>query len=218
YVCTCSQEAFKNHISSKTNCPCRSLKVKENLLRWKNMLNKNGFKPGKAVLRFKSNMKDSNPAMRDFPLARVNEVLHPRTKNKYRVWPLMNLAVFSDDIEQGMTHIIRAKDHRDNAKRQGMIYAALKIGKNKIPWIGFLGKFHFKDFELSTRKILEGIKLKKYSGWDDPKLPTVASLKKQGYKPQAFWKFAERIGLSENDKLIDRKEFFTLLDNFNKIK
>jgi len=56
----------------------------------------------------------------------------------------------------------------------------------------------------------------KYKGWDDKNLPTVMSLKKQKYNPKSFWKFAEQIGLSENDKVIDRNEFFTLLNNFNK--
>ena len=179
------------------------------------MLNKKGFKPGEAVLRFKSSegMSHKNPAMRDFPLARINETKHPRQKNKYRVWPLMNLSVSVDDIEMKMTHIIRAKEHIDNAKRQEMIFKAL--GK-KFPWVGFLGRYHFKDLELSASKITQDIEKGKYSGWDDPRLPTVASLKKRGYKPEAFWRFAEHRGLSEVDKTIDKKEFFRLLDSFNK--
>jgi glutaminyl-tRNA synthetase len=56
----------------------------------------------------------------------------------------------------------------------------------------------------------------KFKGWDDKRLPTLASLKKQGYKSQAFWRFAGRVGLSENDKVMDRKEYFTLLDSFNR--
>ena len=177
------------------------------------MLDKNGFKQGESVLRFKSNMKDPNPAMRDFPLARINTTTHPLQKNKYRVWPLMNLAVAVDDIETKITNIIRAKDHRDNAKRQEMIFKVL--GK-KPPWTGFLGRFKFKDMEFSTTKIREEIEKGKYSGWDDIKLPTLVSLKKQGYKPSAFWKFAEQIGLSENDKVMDKKEYFLLLNDFNK--
>jgi glutamyl/glutaminyl-tRNA synthetase len=70
--------------------------------------------------------------------------------------------------------------------------------------------------ELSTTKIRQEIEQGKYSGWNDPKLPTLVSLKKQGYKPEAFWKFAEQIGLSENDKVMDKKEYFTLLNDFNK--
>jgi glutamyl-tRNA synthetase len=216
YVCTCSQKAFEEYVKTKTNCPCRNHNVKENLERWKKMLSfdsKNNFKQGESVLRFKSNMKDKNPAMRDFPLARINTKKHYLQKSKYRVWPLMNLAVTVDDIEMKITHIIRAKDHMDNAKWQEMIYKTL--GK-KLPWTGFLGMFKFKDMDLSTRKFKQGIKEGKYSGWNDKKLPTLASLKKQGYKPDAFWKFAEQIGLSESDKVIDKKEFFLLLDSFNK--
>ncbi len=240
YVCTCDSEKFREFVSEKKNCPCRKSDVKENMERWKKMLDtpqaytsrareplrgpeksfskistggKNGFNAGEAVLRFKSSMKDKNPAMRDFPLARINLTEHPRQKKKYRVWPLMNLAVTVDDIEMGMTHIIRAKEHRDNEKRQKMIYKAL--GKEKqFPWTSFLGRWKFTDMELSSTKFTQGIRQGKYSGWDDPKLPTIASLKKQGYKPETFWKFAEHVGLSENDKVIEKKEFFRLLDSF----
>ena len=212
YVCTCSQEKFKKFSEFKENCPCRNNDLKENLYRWKKMLDKKGYKEGEAVLRFKSNMQDSNPAMRDFPLARINATKHPRQKNKYRIWPLMNLCVSVDDIKMKMTHVIRAKEHMDNAKRQKMIFDVL--GK-KFPWTCFLGRYHFKDLELSASKITQGIKDGKYSGWDDSNLPTLATLKKKGYKPQAFWKFAEHRGISEVDKILDSKEFFKLLDSFN---
>ncbi|MEK6917744.1 MAG: glutamate--tRNA ligase family protein [Nanoarchaeota archaeon] len=215
YICTCSQEAFKKFVDVKKNCPCRNLSVKKNIERWKKMLDDKGFEEGEAVLRFKSSMTHKNPAMRDFPLARVNLTPHPRQASKYRVWPLMNLAVAVDDIEMKMSHIIRAKDHRDNAERQKMIYSALGI--KKFPWTAFLGRIHFKDLELSTTQFRQGIEKGIYSGWDDVKLPTLASLKKRGYKPQAFWKLSERIGLSENDKVMDKKEFFLLLDDFNRV-
>lgn len=217
YVCTCRSEEFEKFVSSMKECPCRTLDSKENEARWKKMLDKskNGFKPGDAVLRFKSEngMKDKNPAMRDFPLARINLNKHPLQGNKYRVWPLMNLAVSIDDMETKVTHVIRAKDHIDNAKRQNMIYKSFKAIP---PWAGFLGRFKFNDLELSTTKFREAIEKGKYSGWDDKRLPTLASLMKQKYKPSAFWKFAERIGLSENDKVMDRKEYFLLLDSFNR--
>jgi glutamyl-tRNA synthetase len=122
----------------------------------------------------------------------------------------MNLAVPVDDIEMKMTHIIRAKEHRDNAERQKMIFDAL--GK-KYPWAAFVGRYKFKDMELSATKITQGIKSKKYKGWDDPRLPTIQALKKK-YKPEAFWKLAEHRGLSEVDKVIDKKDFFELLDKF----
>ncbi|MBS3070971.1 glutamate--tRNA ligase [Candidatus Pacearchaeota archaeon] len=215
YICTCSPEEFEKYVEAMKNCPCRNLSVKENLEKWKKMLDKskNGFKQGDAVLRFKSDMRHPNPAMRDFPLARINLTKHPKQKNKFKVWPLMNLAVIVDDIETKVTHTIRGKDHVDNAKKQEMIYKVL--GK-KSPWNAFIGRLKFKDMELSTTKMRRDIESGIYSGWDDPKLPTLISLKKQKYRPSAFWKFAERIGLSEVDKVIDKKEFFTLLNSFNK--
>lgn len=213
YVCTCSGDEFREFSKEKKECPCRKLDVKENLNRWKKMLDKKGYNPGEVVLRFKSDMKHPNPALRDFPLARVNLEKHPRVGNKYRVWPLMNLSVAVDDIEMKMTHIIRGKDHRDNAKRQELIF---EVFNKKYPWCGFLGRYHFKDMELSTSKFRKEIEEGKYSGWDDIKLPTVVSLKKRGYNPKAFHKMAEHIGLSEVDKTIDKKEFFRILDSFNK--
>jgi len=215
YICTCDANKFREYSHKKENCPCRKLKVQENLDKWRKMLDKKTYKPGEAVLRFKSSMKSKNPAMRDFPLARINETPHPLQKKKYRVWPLMNLSVSVDDIELKMTHIIRGKDHKDNAKRQELIYSAL--GK-KYPVSLFIGKIHFKGMSLSTREMREGINSGKYKAWDDKKLPTLISLRKQGYKAEAFLKFAEKISLGENDKIIPKKEYFTLLNSFNKKK
>jgi glutamyl-tRNA synthetase len=212
YVCICNPEYFKELVKTKKACVCRNLRKKEQLERWGKMLD-GSYKQGQAVLRFKSDLKDKNIAMRDFPLARINENKHPLQGKKYRVWPLMNLAVSVDDIEMKMTHIIRGKDHRDNAERQKMIFEVL--GK-KYPNAYFLGRIHFKDLELSTSKMREGIESGKFKGWDDSKLPTLISIKKQGYKPEAFWKIAEQIGLNEVDKKMSKKEFFELLKTFDK--
>jgi len=215
YVCECDPENFKELLLKKKACPCRELDKKEQLERWKKMLDKKGYNQGEVVLRFKSDLTNKNPAMRDFPLARINTTSHPLQKNKYRVWPLMNLAVSVDDIELGMTHIIRGKDHKDNAERQKMIYTVL--GKEKqYPWVGFIGRLHFKDFEMSASQMRKDIEAGKYSGWDDKRIPTVASLKKQGYIPEIFWEYVEQRGISETDKTIDKKDFFKLFDDLKK--
>lgn len=212
YVCTCDSEKFKELIFKKLPCPCRNLEKKEQKKRWSKMLDKDGFKEGEAVLRFKSNIKNKNPAMRDFPLARINETEHPRKKNKYRLWPLMNLAVTADDIELGMTHIIRGKDHKDNAERQKMMYVTLKK-ISKYPIVKFIGRLHLKEIKMSASGFTKDILSGKYSGWEDEKLPTAASLKKKGYKPETFWKFVEDRGLSEVDKTISFKDLLEVLDN-----
>jgi glutamyl-tRNA synthetase len=213
YICTCSQEKFKKFVEEKKDCPCRKLTVKQNMERWNKMLDKKGFKEGEAVLRFKSSMKNKNPAMRDFPLARIDETKHPRQGNKYRAWPLMNLAVAVDDMELKMTHIIRGKDHRDNAERQKMIF---KVFKKKFPWVFFIGRFKFTDLVMSKRKLTAAIKSGEFSGEEDERIPTMASLRKREFKPESFAKFIEQRGLSEVDKVMDSKEFFQLLGNFNR--
>jgi len=215
YICTCSQEEFKKFAEQKKECSCRKNSIKNNLEKWRKMLSKNGFAEGEAVLRFKSNMQDPNPAMRDFPLARINLHEHPLQKNKYRVWPLMNLSVTVDDIELKITHIIRGKDHADNAKRQEMIYKVLGLEK-KFPWTFFMGKIKFTDIALSKRKLNTAIKEGEYSGAEDVRLPTISSLRKRKYKPGAFVKFAEQRGLTDVDKVISQEDFFKAVDNLNK--
>lgn len=213
YVCTCSSEKFKEYSEKMMQCPCRNNSTEENYDRWEKMMDKKGYKEGGAVLRFKSSMQNPNPAMRDFPLARINLKKHPKQGNKYRIWPLMNLAVAVDDMELKMTHIIRGKDHRDNAERQKMIF---KVFGKKYPYAYFIGRIKFKDLALSKRKITAAIKEGKFESFEDARLPTLASLRKRGYKPEAFAKFAEQRGITEVDKVMDSKEFFEVIDNFNK--
>ena len=218
YVCTCRPEEFRKFAEAREDCPCRNIPKKEVLERWKKMLDKEGYKEGEAVLRFKTlksegGMKHKNPAMRDFPLARISLQKHPLQGKKFRVWPLMNLAVPVDDMELGMTHIIRGKDHKDNAERQKMMFEV--FGK-KYPYAFFIGRIKFRDMELSKRKITAAIKEGKFESWEDERLPTVAALRKRGFKPEAFAKFVESRGLTEVDKVMDSKEFFKVIDNFRK--
>ena len=220
YVCTCDKDEFKENISKSIACTCRNNSVEENTSKWNKMLDKKGFSQGQAVLRFKTPKKhgginNSNPAMRDFPLARINETTHPIQKNKYRVWPLMNLVVSVDDMELKMTHIIRGKDHKDNAKRQEMIF---EIFDKPYPWTFFIGRIKFNDLVLSKRQITKLINEGVYSGWDDPKLPTVSSLRKRKYTKEAFAKFIEDRGLTESDKVISEKDFFKIIENNMKNK
>jgi glutamyl-tRNA synthetase len=213
YVCTCSQEEFKKYTENMEECPCRNLGKKEQLSRWKKMFDKTQFKEGDAVLRFKADMKDKNPAMRDFPLARINDSEHPRQKFKYRVWPLMNLAVTVDDIEGGMTHIIRAKDHADNAKRQEKIFKVLGL---KYPHSYFTGRYNFEGMEISCSKTKAKIKGCIFTGWDDIRLPFLVALRRRGYQPEAFMKYTLLTGLSPVDKTIPAEEFFKAINSFNK--
>ena len=213
YVCSCDNEKFKELVKKGKACPCRENSEKENLEKWNKMLS--SYKEGEAVLRFKSDLKDPNPALRDFPIARISLEKHPKQGNKYRVWPLMNLSVSTDDIEYKMTHVIRGKDHKDNAERQKKIYKIL--GKEKqFPWTNFVGRVKFTDMAMSKRKITAAIQEGEFDGWEDVRLPTIAALRKRGFQPKAFEELAIQRGLSEVDKVMTKADFFELLNTFNR--
>ena len=213
YVCNCNPEKFKELILKKETCPCRGLPKYEQLKRWKKMLASKGYKKGEAVVRFKSSLDDKNPAMRDFPLLRINKTKHPKTGNKYRVWPLMNFAVAIDDLTSGVTHNIRGKDHADNEKRQRMIFNALG---EKAPTALFVGRINFKGFDVSCTKTKEKIEKKIYNGWDDIRIPFIPALKRRGYQPESFVKYAIDVGVSLTDKTVHINDFFKLINHFNK--
>ncbi len=213
YICTCNPEEYKESISKMEPCPCRGLPKEEQAARWKKMLDSKGYKQGDAVARLKTDIKHKNPAMRDFPIARINEAEHPRQGRKYRVWPLMNLSVFTDDIESGMTHTIRGKDHADNAKRQNYMYDYL--GKT-APITLFQGRINFEDMQVSCSKTKNLIQEGKYSGWNDIRLPFLAALRRRGYQPDALVKWAASFGVSLNDKKVSAKETFKNINAFNK--
>lgn len=218
FICTCIKETEDEREESdfpkpREPCKCRDNSTSENLEKWKKMLDKKGFEEGQAVLRFKTELNLNNPALLDFPLARINLTSHPRQGTKYRVWPLMNLCVTYDDIEQKCTHIIRAKEHRDNAIKQEMIFKALNV---PIPHTYFLGRYKFTDLEISKTKITERIKKGEFTGWDDIRLPLARNFKRRGYQPEAFAMMVAQRGLSEVDKVISQTDLFDVLNNFNR--
>ncbi len=215
YVCTCAPDDFKSLMSKKMPCPCRDLSEKENTKRWHKMFDKEkGFKEGEAVVRFKSDYKHKNPAMRDFPLLRINDEEHPRTGNKYRVWPLMNFSVSMDDMELGITHAVRGKDHADNAKRQELIH---HIFKHRTPVAVSVGRINFTGgFPVSATKTKEKIEAGEIKDWDDIRIPFLGALRRRGYQAGALRKYAEEVGISKADKTVTMEEFFKTMNAFNK--
>jgi glutamyl-tRNA synthetase len=211
YVCTCDPDHFKELVFEKKECPCRSLSVKEQHERYDKMFGE--YKPGEAVLRLKTDIKHKNPAMRDFPLMRINDHVHPRQGTKFRVWPLMNFSVFVDDVESKMTHIIRAKDHMDNAKKQEWLY---NYFNEPIPESLFVGRINFTDLRISCSETKKLIEEGKYEDWSDIRLPFLVALKRRGYQPDAFIKYAMDFGISQNDKTVSKEEFFKALNHHNK--
>jgi glutamyl-tRNA synthetase len=211
YICDCDNEEAKELLSKKEACPCRDLPKEAQVKRWHDMFTK--YQQGEAVARVKTELDHPNPAMRDFPAFRINESEHPRQGLKYKVWPLMNFSVFVDDVESGVTHSIRGKDHADNAKRQAYLY---KYFKKPEPVSLFIGRVNFTDLRVSCSKTRPLIEDGTYTGWDDPRLAFLSALRKRGYQPEAFIKYALSLGVTLNDKNVEGKEFFKTIDAFNR--
>lgn len=211
YVCTCTPEQFRSFSEAKVACNCRDLGKEDNLMRWEQMLKT--LKTGDAVVRVKTSMKDPNPAMRDFPIFRINEVEHPKHGKQYRVWPLMNFSVAIDDHDLALTHVLRGKDHYDNTKRQKYIFKYLKWGTPEYIHIGMI---NFTDLKLSSSETRAMIIGKKFIGWDDIRLPFLQALKRRGYQPEAFVKFVCSAGTTMSDKKVSKEEYFKTIDFYNK--
>jgi glutamyl-tRNA synthetase len=211
YVCTCSGDMFREFSLKKKACPCRELPLKEHLLRWDKMFVE--YEPGAAVVRIKTDIEDPNPAMRDWPALRINHNVHPKTKDKYKVWPLMNFAVAVDDHELGVTHTIRGKDHMDNAKRQQHIYDFFGW---KGPTHAYIGKINFEGLEISKTKVKKLIELGKYDDWDDIRLPFLGAMRRRGFQAGAFQRFAMDMGIGLNDKTVPAADFFKSLEAHNR--
>ncbi len=211
YVCTCSPDMFRNLSQKMKPCPCRDLPVNEHLARWDKMFVE--YEPGQAVVRVKTNINDPNPAMRDWPALRINHNIHPRTKDKYKVWPLMNFSVAIDDHDFGVTHTIRGKDHVDNAKRQQHIYDFFGW---KAPMHSYLGRMNFEGIELSKRKTKAAIERGEFDDWDDIRLPFLAALRRRGFQAGSFQEFARDMGVGLNDKTVPIADFFKSLEAHNR--
>ncbi|MDP3916706.1 MAG: glutamate--tRNA ligase [Nanoarchaeota archaeon] len=211
YVCRCKSGEWKEYIEKKSDCPCRNLSIKEQEKRWHGMLTT--YKEGTAVLRIKTDMKHNNPAIRDWPAFRISEEIHPLQGKKYRVWPLMNFSVAIDDHKSELTHIIRGKDHLTNAERQKYIY---KYFNWWIPEYIHIGRINFEGIKVSASEFSDGIKKGKYTGVDDPKLPTISAFRRRGLSPEAFINYIHELGPSKVDKTVSYEEFMKAIYAYNR--
>ncbi len=195
YVCTCDAEKWRSLKEQKTACPCRDLPVNEQLERYdKLMEGAPGFADAIAVV--KTDIAHPNPAIRDFVALRAVDTPHPRTGDKYRLYPMMNLSVAVDDHEMGMTHVIRGKDHLNNTLRQKYIFDY--FGWKQPEYIHY-GLVHIPDTVLKTSLIKESIRKGEYTGWDDVRTGTVRALARRGIRPEAIRRYWVESGIKSVD-------------------
>ncbi|MGB7572021.1 MAG: glutamate--tRNA ligase [Methanothrix sp.] len=196
YVCGCPQAAFKEHKDKGVECRHRSQSVEENLELWKGMLD-GTVAEGEAVLRVKTDMHHKDPAIRDWPAFRIVTAPHPLVGDKYRVWPLLDFESAVEDHLLGTTHIIRGKDLADSGSRQRYLYKHLGWQYPRVVHWGRIKIHQFGSF--STSKLRKAIEAGEYSGWDDPRVPTVRAMRCRGIRAEALRKFMIDLGVGETD-------------------
>jgi glutamyl-tRNA synthetase len=193
YICQCQPERWRALVAARAPCPDRGLGVEKQVARWEKMLG-GGFGEGEAVFRVKTDMSHPNPAIRDWPAFRVIDAEkspHPRVGSKYRVWPLYNMASGVDDHELGITHIIRGKEHLTNMARQLYMYKYLGW---KYPDAIHYGRLKVEGMNLSKSRMMKALGAGEYKGVDDPRLGTLAALRRRGFSPQTIRKLIWDIG------------------------
>jgi glutamyl-tRNA synthetase len=195
FACFCSAEKFREFSKKKRPCPDERATAQKNLKVWKDTL-AGKYKEGRVVFRFRTSMKEPNPALRNPAMLRISGEKHPLQGKKYFVWPLYNFANVIDDHELGVTHVFRGKEHEHNTAIQKKIYDALGW---KPPVVLNFGMIYLPGEKIHTRDMKEWIEQKTVSGWDDPKLHTVRALLRRGFLPEMFRQLAENTGLSKND-------------------
>lgn len=185
YVCECQPERWRELVSSKTACPHKGLGVGKQIERWEKMLS-GGYGEGEAVYRVKTDLNHPNPAVRDWPGFRIVDTIknpHPRVGSKFRVWPLYNMASGVDDHELGITHVIRGKEHLTNMARQLYMYHHLGW---RYPDAVHFGRLKVEGMNLSKSKMMRALDEGEYKTVDDPRLGTLAALRRRGYRAETI--------------------------------
>ena len=207
YVCTCKRDDISNNRKERKACKCSKGDIKQNIQGWEKMFDK--FKPGDAIVRFRGDMKADNAVMRDPVLFRIIDEKHYTLGNKYRVWPSYDFAVAIEDSNDGVTHAFRSKEFE---LRKELIDAILDALNMRKPYQDFFSRLEFKGMPISKRIIKPLIEEGKVSWYDDPRLPTLESLRRRGIKPEAIKKFILSLGLTKANTLAP----FDALESFNR--
>lgn len=195
YVSTTPTEIFKAKRQQSIAINERNDPAESNLRRWDKMLN-GEFKKGEAYAVIKTDLTHPNPAIRDFIAFRIIETPHPLKGNKYRVYPMMNFSVATDDHFLGLTHVIRGKDHLANTEKQKYIFNYFGWS---LPFYLHYGKVSIENSILKTSIIKKGIANGEFKGWDDPRLGTLLAMKKRGINPKAIRRYWVETGIGDVD-------------------
>ena len=198
YVCGCSAEAFSTLKNAGDPCPHRGEPIPETHDRFAAMID-GAYQSGEAVLRIRTDIEHANPALRDFVAFRMIDRPHPRpSAAAYRCWPMLDFQSAVDDHLLAISHIIRGIDLQDSARRQRFIYDYLGW---EYPTVLHWGHVNIDayDVPLSTSAIAAAIDDGVLSGWDDPRAPTLRSLRRRGIEGAAIVESMVELGMSTSN-------------------
>ncbi|MGA8709924.1 MAG: glutamate--tRNA ligase [Thermoplasmata archaeon] len=195
YVCRCPQELLGKNRVAGVACPERSQAVSETIEEWEKMLG-GSYGPGEAVLRLRTDMADPDPAFRDRVLLRISDIDHPRVGRKYRVWPMLEFSWAVDDIELGVTHVLRGKDLVMEDRMQRYIWDLLGIpGPPFLHW----GILRVREAKVAKSKAYKEVRSGLYDGFSDPRTWSLRSLVRRGISMDALRQFILSFGMSLAD-------------------
>ena len=203
YVDDLNAEEIRHHRGTLTepgkDSPYRNRTVEENLDLFERM-RKGEFPDGSKTLRAKVDMSSPNINMRDPVMYRILHATHHRTADKWCIYPMYDWAHGQSDSMEGITHSICTLEFEDHRPLYNW-------------FVEQLGIFHPRQIEfarlnltytvMSKRRLLQLVQENLVGGWDDPRMPTISGLRRRGYTPESIRLFADRIGVSKADSVID---------------
>lgn len=222
YVCDLSAEEVRAYRGSLTEpgreSPYRNRSVEENLDLFARM-RAGEFPDGSRTLRARIDMASGNINLRDPAIYRIKHVEHQNTGNAWPIYPMYDFAHALGDSLEGITHslcTLEFEDHRplydwcvdnvdfahDDALTQPLVDKGLPREAGKPRQIEF-SRLNINYTVMSKRKLMALVTEKLVDGWDDPRMPTLQGLRRRGYTAGAMRLFAERVGISKQNSLID---------------
>jgi len=193
YACACTQNQISESREKMKRCACGSKKPADSLKDWKKMLD-GSVAEGSMTIRLKGDMASQNTVMRDPTLFRIITAPHYRQGKKYRVWPTYDFQGAVMDSILGITHPIRSKEYE---LRDELYVSLLKKLGLYVPQMLSISRLEIKNTPISKRLLRPLVETGKLMGWDDPRLPTLAGLKRRGILPEAVREFVLSFGLSK---------------------
>lgn len=194
--------------------PYRNRSIEENLRLFTEM--KEGKYPdGAKVLRAKINMAHTNMLMRDPLLYRIKHAHHHRTGDKWCIYPMYDFAHGQSDAIEGVTHSICTLEFVPHRELYDWLIEKLELFPSK--------QYEFARRNLnytvmSKRKLLQLVTEKYVNGWDDPRMPTIAGMRRRGYTPEAIRDFCDRAGIAKREILLEFSLLeFCVREHLNKI-